>query len=286
MRMIAARGVAQKAKPGTSTACAAAQIAAPEHPLIENSLKSIEEAFRRHAEMVVLNVRLTRDQRLAVFADATLDCRTNGAGAVRDKTLAQLKALDLGYRYSADGGKSFPLRGKGQGKLVALDEVIAALPARSFMISLDDDTPAAARALTAAFARAGRAMGPRYGVSGSAATLAALGDVAPGVWLWNRAAAQRCGHEYQLYGWSGVMPASCIGGTINIALDTQWKTWGWPNRFLERMAANKVQVVLTAPGTALAGLDQLEQIPRVPKAYTGFLWVDDIFNIGPAIRVD
>jgi hypothetical protein len=47
-----------------------------------------------------------------VFHDWTVDCRTEGKGEVRAATMAELKQLDPGYGYTADGGKTFPLRGK------------------------------------------------------------------------------------------------------------------------------------------------------------------------------
>lgn len=32
-----------------------------------------------------------------MFRDPALDCRTDGTGPVRDKTLAELQRLDMGY---------------------------------------------------------------------------------------------------------------------------------------------------------------------------------------------
>ncbi len=63
------------------------------------------------ADMVEIDVAPTADGQMAVFHDWTVDCRTEGKGNVRDKTMAELKQLDPGYGYTADGGKTFPLRG-------------------------------------------------------------------------------------------------------------------------------------------------------------------------------
>ena len=46
--------------------------------------------------MIELDVALSRDRKLVVIHDATLERTTNGKGAVRDHTLAQLKRLDAG----------------------------------------------------------------------------------------------------------------------------------------------------------------------------------------------
>ena len=46
--------------------------------------------------MIELDVVLSRDRKLVVIHDATLERTTNGEGAVGDHTLAQLKQLDAG----------------------------------------------------------------------------------------------------------------------------------------------------------------------------------------------
>jgi glycerophosphoryl diester phosphodiesterase len=70
-------------------------------------------AFNKGADMVEFDVQPTTDGQFAVFHDWTLNCRTNGAGVTRDHTMKELKALDVGYGYTADGGKTYPFRGKG-----------------------------------------------------------------------------------------------------------------------------------------------------------------------------
>ena len=58
-------------------------------------------------------------------------------------TLADLKTLDVGYGYTADGGKTFPFRHKGVGLMPSLDEVIAAFPGKRFLIHIKSNDPAA-----------------------------------------------------------------------------------------------------------------------------------------------
>ncbi len=69
-------------------------------------------AFDAGADIVEFDVHPTTDGHFAVFHDWTLDCRTDGKGVTREHTLAELKKLDAGYGYTADGGKTYPLRGK------------------------------------------------------------------------------------------------------------------------------------------------------------------------------
>jgi glycerophosphoryl diester phosphodiesterase len=62
----------------------------------ENTLRSFRRALAMGVAMVELDVQLTRDGRLAVIHDETLDRTTNGQGPVRNFTLAELKRLDAG----------------------------------------------------------------------------------------------------------------------------------------------------------------------------------------------
>ena len=64
-----------------------------------------------------------------------LDCRTDGHGVTHDHTLAE---LDIGYGYTGDGGKTYPLRGRGVGMMPTLEEVLAALPDKKLLIHQKD----------------------------------------------------------------------------------------------------------------------------------------------------
>lgn len=94
----------------------------------ENTLAAFLDAAQRwRADMIELDVRASADGHCVVIHDATVDRTTNGAGAVADKTLAELQSLDAGYRFTPDGGKTFPLRGQGI-RIPTIAEVLAALP--------------------------------------------------------------------------------------------------------------------------------------------------------------
>lgn len=61
----------------------------------ENSLPAITAAFDDGAEIVELDVRLTKDGHPVLMHDTTVDRTTNGTGKVADLTLAQIKELRL-----------------------------------------------------------------------------------------------------------------------------------------------------------------------------------------------
>lgn len=63
----------------------------------ENTLRSFQRALDLGVAAVELDVQLTRDGRLAVIHDETLDRTTNGRGLVKDFTLAELQKLDAGH---------------------------------------------------------------------------------------------------------------------------------------------------------------------------------------------
>jgi glycerophosphoryl diester phosphodiesterase len=88
-------------------------------------------AFRRAvewwgADMLELDVRLTRDGHVVVIHDETLDRTTDGEGPVAARTLDEIRDLDAGYRFEGpDGGLSF----RGTGVVVpTFEEVLAAFP--------------------------------------------------------------------------------------------------------------------------------------------------------------
>ncbi len=80
------------------------------------------------ADMIELDVRLTADGQVVVHHDPTVDRTTDGSGAIATRSLAELRELDAGYRFSPDGGRTFPFRGRGV-RIPTLAEVLEALPA-------------------------------------------------------------------------------------------------------------------------------------------------------------
>lgn len=112
----------------------------------ENTLYAFERAARMGADVMELDVRLTADGALVVVHDATVERTTDGSGRVGEMTLAELKRLDAGYRWTPDGGRTFPLRGAGV-TVPTLEEVFAALPGMRFVIEPRQGTPSPVKAL-------------------------------------------------------------------------------------------------------------------------------------------
>ncbi|RLE85915.1 MAG: glycerophosphodiester phosphodiesterase [Thermoprotei archaeon] len=62
----------------------------------ENTIRAIERAINHGVDAVEVDVRMTKDRKLIIMHDETVDRTTNGKGRVRDLTLAQIKNLDAG----------------------------------------------------------------------------------------------------------------------------------------------------------------------------------------------
>jgi glycerophosphoryl diester phosphodiesterase len=282
--LVAHHGVAQQ--PADGTGCPARRVKTTDHVLIDDTLHSMAMAFTYGAGAVAVDVQRTSDGAMVVFQDETLDCRTNGHGPVSAHSLAQLKALDIGYGYSADGGKTFPLRGRGVGGMATVEEVLREYSTRRFLFSFKGKDPRAADALAAAFARAGGEIDGKYGFFGDSAVTTRMKALAPAAWTASDSQGGACLGDYLKLGWSGYMPPSCKGATVTLPLEGQWKLWGWPKRFLTRMAGADAKVLMVAEGKGAAakGLTEPEQLDDVPHDFRGYLLIDDFYTVGRSVQ--
>jgi glycerophosphoryl diester phosphodiesterase len=93
----------------------------------ENTLAAFRSAVDDWgADMLELDVRLTRDGEVAVIHDDTVDRTTDESGVVSDRTMAELQTLDAGYRFTSLGG-AFSFRGRDV-RIPTLSEVLDACP--------------------------------------------------------------------------------------------------------------------------------------------------------------
>ncbi len=64
------------------------------HP--ENTLAAFNEAIRLGAHMIEFDVQLTKDNKLVIMHDETVDRTTNGSGRVSELTFEEIRKLDAG----------------------------------------------------------------------------------------------------------------------------------------------------------------------------------------------
>lgn len=289
LKLIAHRGVSQlfDHKGVGRDTCTATRIEPPVHDYLENTVRSIAAAGNLGADMVEIDIAPTADGKVAVFHDWTLECRTEAKGEIRARTMAELKALDPGYGYTADGGRTFPFRGKQRGAIPSLDEVLAAVPNTPLMINFKSDDASEADLIAGVLRAAGRnpvQMGDAF--YGGAKPVARIRQLYPSVWAWSMEEAKACTKDYVFTGWTTIVPKSCRNGTLIVPVNRQWLFWGWPNLLLKRMNSVGARVIVVGPEGSRhgRGLSLPEQLGQVPSSFKGYIWVEDIWNVGPALR--
>lgn len=286
--LLAHRGLAQTypATGVTNTTCTASRIDPPEHSYLENTIASMEAAFAAGADIVEFDVHPTTDGQFAVFHDWTLDCRTDGSGVTREKTLAELKALDIGHGYTADGGKSYPFRGKGIGLMPTLDEVLARFPERRFLIHIKSNDPREGAALAERLLRLPSSQLGRLMAYGGALPIEALRARIPSLLTMSKTAEKRCLLQYLAIGWTGLVPASCERQLILLPSNYARWLWGWPARFSARMRAARSEVIVAGAlvdGEASSGIDQADQLKALARPIPG-IWTNRIDRIAPLVQ--
>ncbi|MCT7376581.1 glycerophosphodiester phosphodiesterase family protein [Chelativorans salis] len=292
VKLIAHRGVHQtfdRAGVEKDT-CTATRIFPPEHDFIENTVPSMRAAFEAGADVVEIDVHPTTDGKFAVIHDWTLDCRTDGAGVTREHDMAFLKTLDIGYGYTADGGATHPLRGKGIGLMPSLDEVFEAFPDGRFLINYKSREAREGDMLAAMLADRPDWRGRVWGVYGGDAPTDRAATLVDGLKGFGSRAVKDCLVRYLAFGWTGHVPEACRNTYVMVPINYAWLMWGWPDRFHARMAANGSEIILLGPysggDTGTSGIDTPEDLARVPAHFDGYVWTNRIETIGPMLKAD
>lgn len=120
-----------------------------------NTLYAFKRAVRAGADMLELDVGVTKDGKVIVMHDTTVDRVTNGKGTIVSKTIKQIRKLDGAYDFKR-GGK-YPFRGMATGKrkpakgfkrtdfrVPTLVETMKAFPKTPINIEIKGRTPAEA----------------------------------------------------------------------------------------------------------------------------------------------
>jgi glycerophosphoryl diester phosphodiesterase len=106
----------------------------------ESTLLTFQRASDLGVDVLEIDIRSTKDGKLVVIHDDTVNRTTDGKGTVANFTLAELKRLDAGFRWSPDSGRTYPMRGKGL-TIPSLAEVFAAFPKMRINIEIKEPEP-------------------------------------------------------------------------------------------------------------------------------------------------
>jgi len=101
----------------------------------EDTIEGFREGFALGGGVVECDVHAGAEGTIVVIHDAVVDRTTDGTGPVAEKTAPELQRLDAGYRFSPDGGSSFPWRARGV-KIPTLEALYQAFPDAPFNIEI------------------------------------------------------------------------------------------------------------------------------------------------------
>ena len=114
----------------------------------ENTLPCFRQMLDLGANALEADLQILGDGTLVIFHDENAFAQTGQDIDLADIDLQRMRSLDLGFNYSRDGGKTFPLRGRGL-CVITLDEFLAALSDVPVLLDVKPKTPAMADAIVA-----------------------------------------------------------------------------------------------------------------------------------------
>lgn len=287
--LLAHRGVAQRYSTEGLNAetCTAAQMLSVVHGYLENTLASMEASIAAGADIIEFDVHPTTDGDFAVFHDWTIDCRTEGKGVTREQSMAYLRTLDIGYGYTADGGKTFPFRGKGVGLMPNIGEVMARFGGHGMLINVKSRDPEEGRKLAAYLETLPEAVQTKLMVYGGDEPIREIERLMPDMRTMSRKSMINCLLTYIGLGWTGMVPETCRDSIVLVPLNAAPWLWGWPDKFLNRMEAAGARVFVLGPwsgGDFTTGVDTPEAFAQLPAGYSGGVWTNEIELIGTLAR--
>lgn len=279
-KILAHRGLAQTFDESKTNwdSNTAAMIDPPKHPYLENTIPSMEAAFESGADAVEFDVKLSKDKQLAVFHDATLEFKCGIKGEVQDYTMAELKQMDVGYGYTADGGKTYPFRGKGVGLMPTMDEVLETFPNKEFVIEVKDGKLETYKVLWQKLKNLSPQRLKQLSVCGTSEEgVDYLRSQSGELKLLSKKRMVSALIKYELLGFTGYIPEEMKNAELRIPLRYAKFLWGWPNKFMERMESVNTRVELTAGGADLSeGFDHAADLKDIPNEFSGYIWTNKI----------
>ncbi len=105
-----------------------------------NTLASFQHAVDLGVDVLEMDLHATRDGTLVIMHDDAVDRTTDGAGKIKEMTLAEIKQMDAGYYWTDDDGQTYPYRGQGI-TVPTLEEVFQAFPDMPMNIEIKQQEP-------------------------------------------------------------------------------------------------------------------------------------------------
>ena len=311
--LIAHRGVHQTYhREGlTHETCTAIRIEKTGHTYLENTIESIEKAFKLGATMVELDVHRTTEEsgfdELVVFHDWALDCRTNascddGCKCIESKecitneqSWSYLKTLDLGHGHTFDGGESYPFRAQYFGLMPLFEDVLKLLDkydSKKILVNVKGNKKRTAQAFLRIIEKYPLSTKKRlyypykYGFQEELKEMGVEDQIVQG----DRA----CLTNYLKTGWYGNFPKECHNKKIFIPIRESLERvlgkpgrylkfisilWGWPDKFINLAHKHGTKVYASQ-------VDSVEEYREMIKLDLDGLMTNKVELIAPLIHKD
>jgi glycerophosphoryl diester phosphodiesterase len=262
--LIAHRGVSQTFPLDNvqNDTCTAKIIYPPTHYFLENTIPSIREAFKYGADIVEIDIHPTTDSQLAVFHDWTIDCRTNGRGVTHEQSLKTLKKLDIGYGYTADGGQTYPFRGRAIGLMPTFDEIVQEFPDRKFLVDQKDTFEKTIQILANSLKKYPSVQRQNIYIFSVEELYQLLKQEVPEVQkiFPTRQEAKDCISQYFTMLFSGNLSQSCSKYALAIPISYLKYVPGWPSLFLSKARQANLKIYAIEVDTT----NDLERVKELP----------------------
>ena len=114
----------------------------------ENTMLAFEKADELPIDALELDIHGSKDGKLVVIHDSTLDRTTNMSGRIVDYSAEELRRADAGFHFDPSNNNTFPFRGQGI-KIPFLEELFQQFPHRKFVVEIKQTIPAIEELLVA-----------------------------------------------------------------------------------------------------------------------------------------
>jgi glycerophosphoryl diester phosphodiesterase len=180
--------------------------------------------------------------------------------------MAYLKKLDIGHGYTADGGKTFPFRGKAVGLMPTLNEVLATFPQARLLINVKSRDPSEGEKLVAVLNKFPAERRARIMVYGGDEPVEIVRQRLPDVRTISRATIKSCLLGYIGYGWSGVAPKACHNAMVMLPINVApWMWAGDRSQPHESRQQRSLRARSLSRREFSTGIDTPEQLARLPQ---------------------
>ncbi len=115
---------------------------------------AFDQALQQGADVLEMDVHLSKDDVVIVNHDEDFTKTTGSNELVKNLTLAEIKMMDAGYKFSPDGGATFPFRGMGL-EVLTLEEVLTYFPNENINVEMKANSRLLAEKLWALIRDAG-----------------------------------------------------------------------------------------------------------------------------------